>query len=130
MMQHYFRYLVRLIPTLKPWSHWYLPVIYSYGLYFTKHCKLSNQIQSYPCRQIIMYLSFQFPLNLIILFFFILKLDLHDVIQILLVYVVMAGFFWRGGGGGGGKIAAVYPIVIILYFWRFWNHQLLWMALI
>lgn len=58
-----------------------------------------------------MYLSFQFPLNLIILFFFILKLDLHDVIQILLVYVVMAGFF----GGGGGKIAAVYPIVI-LYF--------------
>lgn len=78
----------------------YLPVIYSYGLYFTKHCKLSNQIQSYPCRQIIMYLSFQFPLNLIILFFFILKLDLHDVIQILLVYVAMAGFF--GGGGGGG----------------------------
>lgn len=47
-----------------------------------------------------MYLSFQFPLNLIILFFFILKLDLHDVIQILLVYVAMAGFF--GGGGGGG----------------------------
>lgn len=99
MMQHYLRYLVRLIPTLKPWSHWYLPVIYSYGLYFTKHCKLSNQIQSYPCRQIIMYLSFQFPLNLIILFFFILKLDLHDVIQILLVCVVMAGFFWRGWGG-------------------------------
>lgn len=62
-----------------------------------------------------MYLSFQFPLNLIILFFFILKLDLHDVIQILLVYVAMAGFF-GGGGEEGGKIAAVYPIVIILYF--------------